>query len=110
LDEHARRLAQNEAMFRELNEQIKDAAQGMQATLIEPFSFFCECGDLGCEERIPLSLLEYEAIRAAPTTFAVVRGHERLEAERVVQTHPSYLMVEKMDEAAEEARRRDPRR
>jgi hypothetical protein len=57
-----------------------------------------------------MTLVEYEAIRAEPTCFVVVPGHERPEIERVVERHPAYLIVEKRQEdAAEVAIETDPR-
>jgi hypothetical protein len=57
-----------------------------------------------------MTLAEYEALRAKPTRFAVVAGHERLEIESFVQRHPGYLVVEKREEEAQEvARETGPR-
>jgi len=54
-------------------------------------------------------VLEYEAVRANPRRFMVVAGHERLDAETVVERHPEYLVVEKLDQAGETAEENDPR-
>jgi hypothetical protein len=57
-----------------------------------------------------MTLVEYEALRAEPTRFAVVPGHEVPDVERVVDRRPKYLVVEKDDDDAEEvARESDPR-
>jgi hypothetical protein len=57
-----------------------------------------------------MTLAEYEAIRAEPTRFFVVPGHERPEIESVVERHGAYLVVEKREEDAEAvARETDPR-
>ena len=62
-----------------------------------------------CLERIKLSKDEYERLRSNPIHFAVVRGHERLEIERVVAENDGYLVVEKLPGAREIALAADPR-
>jgi hypothetical protein len=106
------RLGANEALFREVNERVAEAAE--QFLEVEdqrsPVNFSCECGSPRCTEQMPMTLAEYEAVRAGPTHFAVVPGHELPDVERVVERHPTYVVVEKQDpEAAEVARETDPR-
>lgn len=106
------RLGANEALFREVNERVAEVAGDFIAT--EPdesrFDFSCECGVRDCAEQIALSLSEYEAVRADATRFVVVPGHDLPEIERVVERHPTHLVVEKRDPDAEEiARETDPR-
>jgi hypothetical protein len=106
------RLAGNEALFREVNERVAEVAtQFIEAeTSPETVDFTCECGRAACAEPITMTLIEYEAIRAEPTHFGVVPGHEQLEIETVVERHPTYLVVDKRDEDAQEvARETDPR-
>jgi hypothetical protein len=106
------RLAGNEALFREVNERVAGVAEQFVEveSTAESFKFTCECGRAACTEQIAMTLVEYEALRAVPTHFAVVDGHELPEVERVVERHPSYLVVEKQDEEAEQvARETDPR-
>jgi len=57
-----------------------------------------------------MTAAENEAVRAASTRFAVVPHHEQPEIENVVERHPTYFVVEKRDEDAQEiARETDPR-
>jgi hypothetical protein len=109
--EREKRLARNEALYREVNERVAEVAeQFLEVQVQTPVGFVCECGTAGCTEPITTSLAEYEAIRAEPTRFAVVPGHELPEIETVVERHSSYLVVEKREEDAEEvARETDPR-
>ena len=55
-----------------------------------------------------LSIDEYEHIRAHPTWFLLVTGHEDEEAtmERIVDAEQGYAVVEKIGVAGEEAARR----
>jgi hypothetical protein len=101
------RLAQNEAMFREVNERIKDVSERTGLLDSGP-DFICECADERCIERIRLSLGEYAALRADPRRFVVLRGHAS-DVERVVADRGAYLIVEKRGEAGEVAEREAPR-
>ncbi|HEY2161286.1 MAG TPA: hypothetical protein VGH24_08270 [Solirubrobacteraceae bacterium] len=101
------RLGANEAVFREVNEGIERGQWPGEEDA--PVSFRCECAQLGCNDLIELSVNEYEGVRANPRRFIVVPGHERLEAEVVVERRPSYLIVEKLDQAGTTAEATDPR-
>jgi hypothetical protein len=108
--ERARRIAENEALFRDLNEQVGVVAHSFSAGgETRAFDFLCECGDATCAQRVPITLAAYEALRASSVRFAIVPGHDAPEVERVVETHVAYAIVEKMGETAEIARSRDPR-
>jgi hypothetical protein len=106
------RIARNEALFREFNERVEDVAEAFDvrdegdALRIE---FVCECGDLDCLERIELTRASYEQVRSDPRRFVVVPGHEDMDVARVVARREGYLVVEKIDEAAEVAVKHDPR-
>jgi hypothetical protein len=57
-----------------------------------------------------MTMVEYEAIRAESTHFAVVPEHEQPEIESVIERHPTYFVVEKREQEAQEvARETDPR-
>ena len=57
-----------------------------------------------------MTLFEYEAIRGEPTHFAVVPAHEQPEIEIVIRRFPTYFVVEKREQDAQEvARDTDPR-
>ncbi len=106
------RLAKNETLFREVNERVAEVATNFieVETRSDPVEFTCECGRADCSEPLAMTVAEYEGVRARPTRFAVVPGHEELEVETIVERHPSYLVVEKRDEDAQEvARETDPR-
>jgi hypothetical protein len=106
-DELQERLGANESVFREINEGIERGQWPGEEDA--PVSFRCECARLGCSELVDLSVREYERVRANPRRFIVVPGHERLDVEIVAETRPGYLIVEKRDQAGEEAVERDPR-
>jgi 5-bromo-4-chloroindolyl phosphate hydrolysis protein len=107
VDERERRIGQNEALFREVNERIERLSQTLQAT--DSITILCECGDASCTDQIEISLPKYQRIRQDPTLFFVRSGHEQTDIEYVVEQDESYNVVRKTDGAAEVARERDPR-
>lgn len=105
MSEAERRVGVNESVFRDVNERINELGHQHLAET----EFVCECADKACTERLILASAEYEAVRAQPDRFFLVPGHQRLVAERVVEQHDRYFVVEKLGEAAEIAEETDPR-
>jgi hypothetical protein len=94
-------------MFRDVNEAVRSGRwPGEEGA---PVAYRCECARLGCNKLIELRAAEYERIRAHPRRFLIAPGHEVPGAETVVETHDSYIVVEKVDEAGELAEATDPR-
>ena len=89
----------NEAGFRRVNEAIQAGRSGADSAL----DLICECGRLGCTEHINVPGTTYTAVRADPRRFMIVPGHEVPEAERIVETHAGYVIVEKTGEAGDVA-------
>lgn len=90
----AKRIADNELLFRSLNERIEEVAGSSgYATM----SAVCECGDALCFAPISMPLTEYERVRDSPTgrRFLVKPGHEIPDLETVVERHDTYSVVEK---------------
>jgi hypothetical protein len=103
------RAAQNQSLFREVNERIEDLNEQF-ATITPMGDWICECANEQCFEPISLTVSEYEAIRAHPARFPVLPGHEVPDVETVVEAHERYLVVEKVGPARETAIAHDPRR
>ncbi len=101
------RKAENEAIFRDANEEI-EAARAELTKLDGKVPFFCECDDAMCRETVRLDTREYEFVRASPTRFLIAIGHPHDEAQLVVE-HDAYVVVEKEGVAARVARETDPR-
>ncbi|HEY1368615.1 MAG TPA: hypothetical protein VGF23_15950 [Gaiellaceae bacterium] len=104
-EQHERR-ARNEALFREANERIEEAARAAPADVS---LFLCECSDATCAQAIPVPIAAYEAVRAVPTRFVVAPGHVDGGVEHVVERHAEYVVVEKDGPAADVAVETDPR-
>src|SRR5215216_7061038 len=104
----AERVARNDSMFRQANEQIERAAEPLG---IEPVPFLCECAEERCTEIVRLMLAQYEAVRAEPRWFLNAPGHERQSHPhvRVVADCGEYLVVEKLGKAGELAEELDER-
>ena len=102
-----RKLAQNQALFREVNDRIHELA-GRWSRRAQ-LDIVCECSDESCAELIPLAFSDYEPVRHFATRFLVLPGHEIPELERVVLQGSGYIVVEKFGPAAEAVRtyRRD---
>ena len=67
MDARERRLARNEALFREVNERIEDLAQ-THADEDHIYEFLCECSNAHCDLRLSLPLSTYEQARAELAT------------------------------------------
>ena len=93
MDEREERLVRNEALFREVNEQIDAPNEaGSQAELVP---VVCECGSPGCTETFLVGRQAYEAVRAHPERFLIKPGHVFDEVEDVVERHPDWWVVAK---------------
>lgn len=107
------RRAQNEALFRDLNERVKEIDERLEPNGMgsppTDLEFLCECGDLECATRFTMSRAEYESIREHPSHFVVLPNHVDESVEEVVEVRPGYVIVSKNGVAAEIARETDPR-
>jgi hypothetical protein len=86
------RLARRRTLFREVNERIEELTDSRD----ESIQILCECSDTECLVTLELSKEDYERVRSEPTWFAIERGHEIPEIERVVGEFDGYAVVEKI--------------
>jgi hypothetical protein len=109
MNERERRIGLNEAVFRQVNEQITGLADRFGLDERE-LDLICECGEASCVERISMPPAAYEAVRAEPARFAVYPGHDDPVVEQVVAKGKGYDVIEKHAGAPRElARKTDPR-
>jgi len=108
------RVAANEATFRDANEVIRGKAAELLRDGGDLVPFLCECADKDCTRVVLLTLDEYEAVRANPHTFAIVRAHAATASERVVggigQDGDEFAVVEKKPPAHAITEQTNPRR
>jgi hypothetical protein len=110
MDERARRIALNEALFRRVNEEIESLERGRAAADDRTIHIICECADLRCGERVSIPVDAYEKVRADSSLFLVVPTHELADVEDVVQKANGYAVVRKRGgEAKRLAETTDPR-
>jgi hypothetical protein len=94
MDERARRIGENEALYRSINERIEDLNAGF-GMVTETMTVICECGKIECTEQIELDIPTYERVRSDPTQFVVLPGHELPEVETVIERHDGYFLLRK---------------
>jgi hypothetical protein len=92
-------VGRNEALFRAVNERIRDVSGNLEPSVT--IEFICECCRPDCMAPIPLTLAEYTAVRSESTWFAVAPGHLWDEdSEHAVAKHESHWVLEKEGAAA----------
>jgi hypothetical protein len=102
VDERALRVGRNEALFREVNEQVESLTRTFAVAVEDALEIVCECAELSCVERIAVTLATYERVRSDAHLFLVKPGHEEGDVEEVVERAPGYNIVRK---SAGDARR-----
>jgi 5-bromo-4-chloroindolyl phosphate hydrolysis protein len=107
-DERELRAARNQAMFRAINEKLREVNAAL-GSVSESYVIACECADLACIETLSISPAAYETIRSHPNRFAVREGHVYEDVEDVISVDGGYAVVEKRALAAELAEATDPR-
>jgi hypothetical protein len=98
------RVARNETTARRINESIEEG-RVERAGLT---GFVCECGQLGCNSVVDLTLGEYERVRSGPRQFLIVDGHEA-NFDAVIERNARYAVVTKQGAAGRLAEATDPR-
>ena len=105
--------ATNQTIFREMNEWTREegdagAGDGGERSMD---TYLCECGDERSTAPIRLTRVEYEAVRAYPTRFALALNHENPEIDSIIAENERFATIEKsFGEAARIARASNPRR
>jgi hypothetical protein len=96
--------SRNEALLREVNERIAEVDKAAEENNVAPdetlFEFLCECGGSGgeagaCEERVFMTIDEYEQVRSQSDRFVVRPGHETDWLEWVAVRNERYVVVDK---------------
>lgn len=108
-EEQARRVGLNEALFRQVNEEIRGLASSFE-TEDGAMTVVCECGDSGCTDQIQVKVADYERIRGDSRLYIIATGHDIPDLESVVERQEGWDAVRKREGVpAELARETDPR-
>ena len=94
------RAARNEALFREVNENIA-RMEARHGTTTANSVFLCECARADCTQQVTVGSDVYARVRQRPRQFLVLPGHDDPQLEQVVERHRDYLIVEKTGAAGE---------
>ena len=102
------RAAENEDLFRRLNERLHALASVASSSVLEsdvPERFLCECSQTDCSRVLELTPTEYRSVRETNRRFLVFPDPSHIDSslETVVEEHESFWVVEKNGEAGEEA-------
>jgi hypothetical protein len=108
MDAREQRLAQNEALFREINEKV-EAIAAVHGSDDHVYEFYCECSNADCSLQVPATIAAYEAVRAHPRRFLVTPEHWLPEIETIAGKSDSWWVIEKHGEAGEFVAHLDPR-
>lgn len=88
------RAGRNEALFREVNENIAKLEARLPG-VSETMPAICECARANCTTQIEINLDEYASVRRHHDRFIVAPSHEEPSIEHVVEERRTYLVVEK---------------
>ena len=94
MDERSRRIGENEALYRSINDKIESLNETFGG-VAESMAVICECGKLECSEQIELDIPTYEHVRSDPTFFVILPGHEEPDVETIVEEHGTFNVVRK---------------
>jgi hypothetical protein len=97
VDARGRRVGENEALFRQVNEELEALERGSAPAGGQTLQIVCECGDLHCSERITVPLSAYEDVRSEGSLFLAVPGHQVPSVEEVVAETADYVVVRKRE-------------
>ena len=105
MDERTRRVAENEGLFRQVNERVVAGGRRPEET----FEIICECHDASCMEHLRVTTETYQRARSEPTDFLLKAGHAKSEFETVIDSHEDFDLVRKSGAAAALAKQLNPR-
>ena len=94
MDERKRRIGENEALFRSVNEQVRRFTATL-STSADTMKIVCECGTRSCTDQFEIETDAYAEVRADSTLFVVKPGHDLPETETVVEKNGVFWTVRK---------------
>jgi hypothetical protein len=84
---------ETEDVFRNANDRIADKA--VEFGWRDPVPFLCECSDPRCFARLPMTLEEFESLRASQSQYLMTPGHQ-LSGGFILEQHDRVAVAEKL--------------
>lgn len=100
-ERHQRRVATNEARFREMNERLVREFEAFDGR--ETYSVMCECPLSNCVDMVEVRRSDYDRVRMNPRAFIVLPDHVLQAAETPIEKTDGFWIIEKIDAAGEVA-------
>lgn len=94
MNERKRRIGENEAIFRSVNEEVSRLNVTFTAAS-KTMRVVCECGVQSCTEHIEISPAAYRRVREDSRLFIVRPDHDLPETETVIEKTDRYWIVQK---------------
>jgi len=94
MNERKRRIGENEAIFRSVNEQVRTITKTLSTPDLT-MKVVCECGARNCADHFEIGPAAYADVRADPTLFVVKPGHDLPDTETVVAKNQIFWTVRK---------------
>jgi len=94
MNERKRRIGENEAIFRSVNEEVSKLNVTFTAAT-NTMRIVCECGVQSCTVQIEITAEAYSRVREDATLFVIKAGHDFPEAETVIEKADGYWVVQK---------------
>ena len=92
-----RRIARNEARFRELNDAIARGVERFRAgSGAGSFEAVCECAIADCLEMVEIEFPAYHHVRSNPRWFVIRPDHLVAAVEAPVEQRDGYWIIEKL--------------
>jgi hypothetical protein len=111
MDNAQRRKAANEAVFRQVNEQIDDLQRRFAMVADGLLHIVCECDRVLCSDPLAVDVETYERVRRDSACFFVSPGHDDPSVETIAESGAGYVVVRKRPgEPQQIAEDTDPRR
>ena len=105
-DLQIRRIANNEARFRAINERVTDTIERRSNEPVPRIMVVCECAFEDCREMIDVSMEQYRHARSDARWFIVLPDHVVPEAEVMVEACDNHWIIQKLGVGADVARQR----
>lgn len=93
-----RRLKENEVIFQQANKGVADFIKEGGANDDTVIGFYCECSNVDCRKRIPMSISDYQKFHKDQRHFIALKGHEMPQIETIVSKQDEFSVVKKRGE------------